>query len=223
MGMGSPVTPPKNEGTGEVAYQPHTETSAALVPSVLPQPGAIDQFEHISAQKEYRRWSPEELRAEDYASNKKWGLLQSIHLLDQLDYDIESTLSDLHDSRTSTLGKLTAPAPIPHHGHLPGIPHSPPLSAHTASEEAHQLALLNLCLLSETLCWDALSNRAMSAYLLGEATLPPARLPHRPDPQPRARPLALPRLRRRQRRRPPLEPRRARPVRRPEPRAHPSS
>lgn len=176
MVMKSPVTPPKNEGTGQVAYQPHTETSTSSPSTAVL--GAIDQFEHISAQKEYHRWSPEELRAVDYTFNKKWDFLQSVHqLASQSDSDIDSTASDLHDSRTSALGKLTAPAPFTHKGHLPGIPHSSPLSALTTIEEAHQIALLHLCLLSETLCWSTLFNYSMSAYLLGEATLS-----HRPLP-----------------------------------------
>jgi hypothetical protein len=151
MGMSSPVTLPKNEGTGQVAYQPHIEPSTVFQTPAVQPIRAFDKFEHISARKEYRKWSPEELRAADYNSYE--------------------------NSRKSAMDKLTAPRPFTHKGHIPGIPHSLPLSTTTAAEETHQLALLNLCLLAESFCWDQLFNWSMSAYLLGEATLS-----HRPLP-----------------------------------------
>ena len=151
MGISSPVTLPMTKGTGQVAFQPHTEPATSLQAPAVQPIRALDKFEHISAQKEYRKWSSEELRAADYNSYK--------------------------NSRTSTLNKLAALEPFTHEGHIPGIPHSLPLSTTTAAEEAHQLALLNLCLLAESFCWDQLFNRSMSAYLLGEATLS-----HRPLP-----------------------------------------
>lgn len=180
MGMESPVTPQNNEGTSQVPYQPHTEASPGIANGLMPQgpASAFDQLEHISAQKEYRKWSAEELRVVDYNSNKKWNLHLNVHpLASQLDSDIDGDLSTLENSRNSALEKLTVPAPFAHQGHIPGIPHSHPLGTITATEETHQLTLLNLCLLAETLCWDHLFNRAMSAYLLGEASLS-----HRPLP-----------------------------------------
>jgi hypothetical protein len=178
MGTGSPVTPPKNEGTGQIAYQPHTEAPAGLPTTRVPPGGILDQFDHISAQKEYRKWSPEELRAADYNSNKKWNLHLDVQFLaSQLDSDIDAAPSDLQSSHTSAFDKLSAPAPFTHKGHILGIPHSLPLSTMTAAEETHQVALLSLCLLAEALCWDKLFNCSMSAYLLGEATLS-----HRPLP-----------------------------------------
>jgi hypothetical protein len=183
MGMGSPITPPKNEGTSQVTYQPHTEPPLGFsngLAAAAGTPGALDLFEHISAQKEYRKWSAEELRAADYDANRKWNVRLSLNLLaslSEVDSVFNSALDSLHNSVGSALEKLTQPAPFTHIGHIPGIPHSRSLASITTSEENHQLALLDLCLLAETLCWTTLFNRSMSAYLLGEATLSRRPLP----------------------------------------------
>ncbi len=184
MGMGSPPAPPKNEGTSQVAYHAYTEHSIPYSQGGGQTLNPLDLFISISAQKEYRKWSPEELRAADYSASRKWNAHLSADLLADISELADGALDDtdpagFEDSPAAALQKLSAsaPAPFTHTGHIPGIPHSVPLSTLTAAEEQHQLGLLSLCLLAETLCWDALFNRAMSAYLLGEAALA-----HRPLP-----------------------------------------
>jgi BTB/POZ domain len=168
------ITHPKNEGTSKVAYQPYTEPSTGYAHATNPTIGAVDVFKSISAQKQYRGWSPEELRAADYSSDRKW----SPHLsLQDLATDLNSIPAaldlNISDPVSHTLHKLTSPAPFtpPSSAHLRGIPHSAPLPTLAAAEESHQLALLNLCLLAESLCWPSLFNPSISAYAHGEASL----------------------------------------------------
>jgi hypothetical protein len=59
---------------------------------------------------------------------------------------------------------------------IPGIPRSQPLDAQVTEHQGQQLALLNLCLLAETILWPSLFNAAIEAYVRGEMNL------HRPIP-----------------------------------------
>jgi hypothetical protein len=123
-------------------------------------------FEHhntISAQPEYKDWSVEELRAADYRN----GLTSDL---------ATNTVNDLAASLATTSLSLTIPEArlwnnLVLTGRLPNIPRCPTLAAHMASEETLQLALLNLCLLAETLCWDTLFNAGITAYTTGESVL----------------------------------------------------
>lgn len=166
------ITPPENKGTSKVAYRPHTEPSTGFPYPPNPVASAVDLIASISTQKEYRKWSPEELRLADYRDNMKWNALTSLQSLQDVTTDLISTSTA--SSPTATSATSDPITPFTRNGggtHLRGIPHAPPLSALTDAEEAHQLALLSLCLLGETLCWPSVFNAGMSAYLLGEATL----------------------------------------------------
>jgi hypothetical protein len=168
------ITPPNNEGTSKVAYQPYTEPSTGHAHATNLTISAFDVFKPISAQKQYRRWSPEELRAADYSSDRKWSPNLSFQDLAADLSSIPTALDpNITDPISHTLNKLTSPAPFApsSSAHLRGIPHSPPLSTLTVAEESHQLALLNLCLLAESLCWPSLFNPSISAYAQGETTL----------------------------------------------------
>lgn len=54
---------------------------------------------------------------------------------------------------------------------LPGIPRCAPLRDLFTAENDSQLALLHLCIFSETLCWRKLFNVAFEAYIQGELNL----------------------------------------------------
>ncbi|KFZ20216.1 hypothetical protein V502_03282 [Pseudogymnoascus sp. VKM F-4520 (FW-2644)] len=154
--LGTAVRPP-NRGTGSVAYQPHEEISAS--PSLFAQPpgnnNQRDRFNHISTQPEYNQYSSDELRLEDYALNHRF--------------------SDF--SRPSP-ENVVIPDPFPvSPGRIDGIPYCSPIEPIMESEEAHQLALIRLCLFAETICWTSLFNIAMSTYMQGETFLAPRPMP----------------------------------------------
>ncbi|KFY95133.1 hypothetical protein V500_02917 [Pseudogymnoascus sp. VKM F-4518 (FW-2643)] len=154
--LGTAVRPP-NRGTGSVAYQPHEEISAS--PSLFAQPpgnnNLRDRFNHISTQPEYNQYSSDELRLEDYALNHRF--------------------SDF--SRPSP-ENVVIPDPFPvSPGRIDGIPYCSPIEPIMESEEAHQLALIRLCLFAETICWTSLFNIAMSTYMQGERFLAPRPMP----------------------------------------------
>ncbi|KAF4629010.1 hypothetical protein G7Y89_g9140 [Cudoniella acicularis] len=54
---------------------------------------------------------------------------------------------------------------------LNGIPRSEPLDSRQQQEDSQQLALLNLCILAETICWAKLFNDSVNAYVSGEANM----------------------------------------------------
>jgi hypothetical protein len=67
----SDVAPPKNRGTSKVAYQPYSEQTPSYAYGPNPVFDVADLFASICAQKQYRRWSYEELRLADYQGNKE--------------------------------------------------------------------------------------------------------------------------------------------------------
>jgi hypothetical protein len=59
---------------------------------------------------------------------------------------------------------------------IKGIPKSKPLGGNSPGTDAHQLALLNLCLLAEKILWPKLFDAAIEGYIRGELAS------HRPIP-----------------------------------------
>ncbi|KFY01007.1 hypothetical protein O988_02967 [Pseudogymnoascus sp. VKM F-3808] len=152
--LGNSILPP-NLGTGNVAYRPHEEPSANIF--VMP-PGdnnPRDRFNHICTQPEYDLFSSDELRLEDYARNHRFS-----------------------DFSQPSPEHVVTPDSFPvSSGRVDGIPWSPPIEPIMAAEEAHQLALIRLCLFAETICWTSLFNIAMSTYIQGESFLAPRPMP----------------------------------------------
>ncbi|OBT49086.1 hypothetical protein VE00_00116 [Pseudogymnoascus sp. WSF 3629] len=144
-----------NRGTGSVAYLAHEEVSGTLFVQPQGNNNMRDRFEHICTQTEYNQYSPEELRLQDYALNHRF--------------------SDF--SRPSP-ENVVIPDPFPVlPGRIDGIPYCSPIEPIMESEEAHQLALIRLCLFAETICWMNLFNIAMSTYIQGENFLAPRPMP----------------------------------------------
>ena len=54
---------------------------------------------------------------------------------------------------------------------IEGIPQSDPADEQFIDLEKQQLSLLNLCILAETMCWAALFNDTINAYIRGEHKL----------------------------------------------------
>ncbi|KFY80385.1 hypothetical protein V499_00756 [Pseudogymnoascus sp. VKM F-103] len=152
--LGNAALPP-NRGTGSVAYRAHEEVSATIFVQPQGNNNMRDRFDHIGTQTDYNQYSPEELRLEDYALNHRF--------------------SDF--SRPSPENAVI-PQPFPvSPGRIDGIPYCSPIEPIMESEEAHQLALLRLCLFAETICWTNLFNIAMSTYIQGESFLAPRPMP----------------------------------------------
>ncbi|KFY10005.1 hypothetical protein V491_07847 [Pseudogymnoascus sp. VKM F-3775] len=152
--LGNTALPP-NHGTGTVAYLPHEEPSTTLFQQTAGDNNLRDRFNHICTQSEYTQYSADELRLEDYTLNHRF--------------------SDF--SRPSP-ENIFIPDPFPvSSGHIDGIPYCSPIKPIMESEEAHQLALIRLCLFAETICWTNLFNIAMSTYMQGESFLAPRPMP----------------------------------------------
>ncbi|KFY08175.1 hypothetical protein V492_06462 [Pseudogymnoascus sp. VKM F-4246] len=144
-----------NRGTGTIAYSPHEEISATVFVQQAGANNMRDRFHNICTQSGYKQYSQDELRLEDYSLNHRF--------------------SDL--SRPSP-EDVIVPNPFPvSPGRIEGIPHCSPIEPIMEFEEAHQLALIRLCLFAETICWTSLFNVAMSTYIQGESFLA-----HRPMP-----------------------------------------
>ncbi|OBT65772.1 hypothetical protein VE03_03398 [Pseudogymnoascus sp. 23342-1-I1] len=152
--LGSAALPP-NHGTGRFSYVPHEETSASLFPQPPTNNNLIDRFNHIGCQSEYKLYSSDELRLADYALNQRFS-----------------------DFSRPPPDHVATPDSFPvSPGHIDGIPYCSPIEPIMASEEAHQLALIRLCLFAETICWTSLFNIAMSTYMQGESFLAPRPMP----------------------------------------------
>ena len=152
--LGKAVLPP-NRGTGSVAYLPHEEPLTTLFAQPPGNNNSIDRFNYICTQPEYDQYSSDELRLEDYALDQRFS-----------------------DFSRPSAQKVVIPDSFPvSTGRINGIPYCSPIEPIIASEEAHQLALIRLCLFAETICWTSLFNIAMSTYMQGESFLA-----HRPMP-----------------------------------------
>ncbi|KFY24129.1 hypothetical protein V493_05412 [Pseudogymnoascus sp. VKM F-4281 (FW-2241)] len=151
--LGNAVLPP-NRGTGSVAYQPHEDLISTIFMQAATNNNPRDRFNHICTQSEYNQYSQDELRLEDYALNHRFSELP----------------------RPSPENVLIPDFPVSS-GRIDDIPYCSPIEPIMESEEAHQLALIRLCLFAETICWTSLFNIAMSTYIQGESFLA-----HRPMP-----------------------------------------
>ena len=170
-----------NEGTTKTPYQPSTMqpgNGPAFgfgvqhgfgAPPAAPfggQAGGMtnEVFEHISCQQEYYHWSPEELRLADY----RIGNSRSIDSPEKATFGHTDNWKILQQhlptGKVSSVNFLTK-------GRIPGIPQCPSMHDISNTEELHQIAVLQLCLMAETLCWNNLFNDAMTAYMQGESNL----------------------------------------------------
>lgn len=169
--MQNTVLPEPNEGTGRVAYRPLIEP---YPPGAPPPPGAnptgpwSDIFQTVVAQSEYARWSPEELRLVDYQSGLVNGTESVVGQVAPTTVDRTTPPSS---PSSGTLFTSTRATFFGTSNRISGIPTCPSLDDLSAKEEEQQLAILQLCLLAETFCWDTLFNRSMTAYITGEANL----------------------------------------------------
>lgn len=169
-----------NEGTTKTPYQPTTmppgngpafgfgaQHGFGAPPATFgAQAGGMmnEVFGHISCQQEYCHWSPEELRLADYRIGKSgfagspekaaFGRTEGWKILQQ----------HLPRGEGSSVNFVNT-------GRIPGIPQCPSMHDISATEELHQIAVLQLCLMAETLCWNNLFNDAMTAYMQGESNL----------------------------------------------------
>jgi hypothetical protein len=104
-------------------------------------------FQSITTMPGYIRHSFEELRLCDYKNNR-------------------FTPGIATSASTPCLAQFPTTS-----GHIPGIPYCKSILESSNADEAHQIAVLRLCLFAETICWTALFNHAMTVYMQGERNL----------------------------------------------------
>lgn len=143
-----------NPGTGTLQFSPFIESATFRAAGTAT---TWDRYVNVTLQEGYRHWSTEELHLADYEAGRKARFLPP-----ELPFTPHNSPAISAQTKDTFTGAT---------GHITGIPKCQTVSEIVADEEKKQLALLQLCMMAETMCWDRLFNAAMTAYTQTEAVL----------------------------------------------------